>query len=409
MATSINFKGIDQLTQKSTIAGTEKFPVSDTQYVTANQIASLGGGGGGGGGDTSDCVHKTGDETVGGDKTFTDDIVVCDASNIKYGASSGSGFTRGYASVVCDDRDYLEFTGITEAPAAFIVTLDLSGDSSDTGIIAVIGDSTGTHAVYSADSTHQHNYTASCETFIENGFGILAGTTGFISGATYKIVYYAGSGTLTFRTATVSPGSGATSVTFTDANLTAVPAFYATMLESQVNNESYRRVAYYTNEGGGSTAAPMGVSFYSSQIHNTTSNFTVSYNNGLVINSGGTNAGGYFHNPGTYTLYYLMASDIGGGGGSYQSLDAELSAMSAEISAKQDALVSGTNIKTINSTSLLGSGNINIASLPTVTTTNNGQILEVSNGAWAAGRTITISSSEPTAYQGNNGDIWIVI
>lgn len=40
---------------------------------------------------------------------------------------------------------------------------------------------------------------------------------------------------------------------------------------------------------------------------------------------GGTNAGGYFHNPGTYTLYYLMASDIGsGGGGGFQSLGDEL-------------------------------------------------------------------------------------
>ena len=33
-----------------------------------------------------------------------------------------------------------------------------------------------------------------------------------------------------------------------------------------------------------------------------------------------------------------------------------------EVSAKQDALVSGTNIKTINNTSLLGSGNISVGS-----------------------------------------------
>lgn len=35
-------------------------------------------------------------------------------------------------------------------------------------------------------------------------------------------------------------------------------------------------------------------------------------------------------------------------------------------SAKQDALVSGTNIKTINNQSLLGAGNINVQTLPTV-------------------------------------------
>ena len=38
-------------------------------------------------------------------------------------------------------------------------------------------------------------------------------------------------------------------------------------------------------------------------------------------------------------------------------------------SGKQDALVSGTNIKTINNTSILGSGNIDVQTLPTVSGT----------------------------------------
>ena len=83
--------------------------------------------------------------------------------------------------------------------------------------------------------------------------------------------------------------------------------------------------------------------------------------------------------------------------------------MNTAISGKQATLVSGTNIKTINSTTLLGSGNISIPTLPTVSATNNGQILEVSNGSWAAGRKITVSTSEPTAATGSNGDIWIVV
>ena len=49
------------------------------------------------------------------------------------------------------------------------------------------------------------------------------------------------------------------------------------------------------------------------------------------------------------------------------------------------------------------------ARLPDVTATNNGQILEVSSGAWAAGRKITVSTSTPTSGDGSNGDIWIVI
>lgn len=42
---AISHKDINLLTQKANIAGTEKIPVSDTEYVTTNQIASLGGGG----------------------------------------------------------------------------------------------------------------------------------------------------------------------------------------------------------------------------------------------------------------------------------------------------------------------------------------------------------------------------
>ena len=36
---SVTYKDIDLLTQKSSLAGTEKIPVSDTNYVTPDQIA----------------------------------------------------------------------------------------------------------------------------------------------------------------------------------------------------------------------------------------------------------------------------------------------------------------------------------------------------------------------------------
>lgn len=52
--------------------------------------------------------------------------------------------------------------------------------------------------------------------------------------------------------------------------------------------------------------------------------------------------------------------------------------------SRQATLVSGTNIKTINSTSLLGSGDIAIAGLPSVTASDNGKVLQVVSGAWAA-------------------------
>ncbi len=38
---AVTYKDIDQVTQKSSVAGTEKIPVTDTQYITPNQIAEL--------------------------------------------------------------------------------------------------------------------------------------------------------------------------------------------------------------------------------------------------------------------------------------------------------------------------------------------------------------------------------
>lgn len=52
--------------------------------------------------------------------------------------------------------------------------------------------------------------------------------------------------------------------------------------------------------------------------------------------------------------------------------------------SKQAALVSGTNIKTINGSSLLGSGNLAVSGLPAVTSSDNDKVLKVVSGAWAA-------------------------
>ena len=50
---------------------------------------------------------------------------------------------------------------------------------------------------------------------------------------------------------------------------------------------------------------------------------------------------------------------------------------------RQATLISGTNIKTINGNSILGSGNLSISGLPSVTTSDNGKVLAVDSGAWS--------------------------
>lgn len=223
------------------------------------------------------------------------------------------GFTRheGQSFGVVSSNS-LAFAVVGE-PKAFVIASDF-GEGNE-GALMIVGDSTGCHGVYNTGS--QHNYSAGFTKSYSNGTLTITAPSGIsLYAENYRIVYYTGSGTLTFKTSQVQPGSGVTAVTFTGTGLTEVPAMYACMLESQVNNESYRRVAGYTNSTTVSgQSASMGITFLTGGPVGTTSSFSVSYNNGLVINSGGTNAGGYFHNPGTYTLYYLMASDIGGEAG----------------------------------------------------------------------------------------------
>lgn len=72
-------------------------------------------------------------------------------------------------------------------------------------------------------------------------------------------------------------------------------------------------------------------------------------------------------------------------------------------------LTSHQSIKTINNESLVGTGNISINGLPSVTSADNGKILQVVNGAWALVNPTSIYSgtSEPDSNTGNNGDLYL--
>ena len=92
----------------------------------------------------------------------------------------------------------------------------------------------------------------------------------------------------------------------------------------------------------------------------------------------------------TITGAQIIAAASGGGatwGGITGLLPAQTDLQSA-LNTKQDTLVSGTNIKTINSTSLLGSGNITIAGSSPYTTIGNATGTLINNST-----TNTISAS----------------
>ena len=74
-------------------------------------------------------------------------------------------------------------------------------------------------------------------------------------------------------------------------------------------------------------------------------------------------------------------------------------------------LTSHQSIKTINGNTMTGSGNVSINELPTVTSSDNGKVLMVVNGAWTATTPVSIysGSAAPNNSQGINGDLYLQI
>ena len=84
-------------------------------------------------------------------------------------------------------------------------------------------------------------------------------------------------------------------------------------------------------------------------------------------------------------------SNLSNGTDTYIIKDAEAR---SSLANKQDILVSGTNIKTINNTSILGSGNISTSELPSQSG-NNGKFL-TTNGSSASWATVSIPTVDQT-------------
>ena len=72
-------------------------------------------------------------------------------------------------------------------------------------------------------------------------------------------------------------------------------------------------------------------------------------------------------------------------------------------------LTSHQSIKTINNQTITGTGNVSLATLPTVSSSDNGKILQVVNGVWTLVSPATIYSGTgtPSNSMGNDGDIYL--
>lgn len=74
-------------------------------------------------------------------------------------------------------------------------------------------------------------------------------------------------------------------------------------------------------------------------------------------------------------------------------------------------LTSHQSIKTINGNTMTGSGNVSINELPAVTSSDNGKVLMVVNGAWSTVTPVSIysGSAAPNNSQGINGDLYLQV
>jgi hypothetical protein len=110
----------------------------------------------------------------------------------------------------------------------------------------------------------------------------------------------------------------------------------------------------------------------------------------------------------TYTLPTASAETLGGVkvGTRLTITDGVLSAdvQTTDISGKQDTLVSGTNIKTINDTSLLGSGNITISGGSGSAITNHSFLIPPSGGFITTATSTVINQT----FTGTNGEASLI-
>lgn len=72
-------------------------------------------------------------------------------------------------------------------------------------------------------------------------------------------------------------------------------------------------------------------------------------------------------------------------------------------------ITSHQDIKTINNQTITGTGNVTLATLPTVSSSDNGKILQVVNGVWTLVTPASLYSGTetPSNSLGNNGDIYL--
>lgn len=225
------------------------------------------------------------------------------------GSGGGSNLQVGTATATPSSASSsISFTGLSGEPTSFVVTSmsDLATGSSPWKTASVVYDGTNVIGqVITNTSNAQVTYDSSgFSKNYSNGTLTITGTSTNFQANQYKLVYTYGGSSGNIGTDDVQVGSGATSITFTD--LPDEPSYFSCIFKSNFATSSgYQRVITVVYDG----TSTYGLAMDSGAKAAT--NWSYTYNNGsLTISSSGTNAGGYFHQPGYYQLTYATGEVI---------------------------------------------------------------------------------------------------
>lgn len=356
-----------------------------------------------GGTKTGTAVTVSASELVSGSQTFTSNNTY-DVTNLASvvvnvsGGGGGGGGTAAKVGTATATPTYastsISFTGLLGEPTSFAVVsnADLATGASPWKTAAVVYDGTDLHGQTIRNTSNaQVTYDGSSFSYTyNNGTLTITGSGTNFQANQYKLIYTYGSATV--GTAQTQVGSGATSITFT--GVTDEPAYFSCIFKSNFSTSSgYQRVIVVANDGTSTYGMEMDSSAKVSTAH-----WSYNYNNGsLTITSQGTNAGGYFHQPGYYQLTY-----VAGGGDEVVLQDKTVSPTESTQYVTADSDYTGLGTVTVNaiSSTYVGSG---ITRRSSTDLTASGATVTVPAGYYSTQASKAVASGTagtPTASKG---------
>lgn len=305
---------------KAVAAGSEGTPTAtkgtvSNHAVTVTPSVTNQAGYIAGGTKTGTGVQVTAAELVSGSETKTENGTY-DVTNLAELVVNVQGASRLKVDMTAAELlaagSTITFTGLSGQPTSFFLICTDGGATGGTpyDIVAAVYDGFSYHAqTLTNTSNAQVSYVAGgVSSSYSNGvLTVTAGSGLEFAANVYSLTYSYEGGVVDIKD--VQVGSGATAITFT--GLEDEPAYWSLIFKSNFGASSgYQRVIAVADD----TENVVGLEM-DSAAHFSWEHWTATYNNGsFTVTSQGTNAGGYFHQPGYYQLTYAYDAD-----GSYQS------------------------------------------------------------------------------------------